>query len=750
MTLHSNPPEAFLQWLATKTGHIRYILLTLCLGASSAGASAQVVTGSLSDQGLYFVSTGHVYYAENSQATGQPISEGALLLRSANGKPLTATAWLRGLPLLQQTGSKVVATKAGTLIKIAWPNFVRPRGAAAPVFSSLSLHDVDATTGRIKTRILSKKQLASIWQTESELGADLDADGVLGSRIYVNGTATGTNTGQTWTNAFNSLQDALDLASSGMEIWIARGTYKPSKLPRIATLLGISNAPKLHMFELKSGVALYGGFSGAETKLNDRNIDANPTVLSGDHLGNDEWPPTLENQSLFYDNAYSVVLAYQLRPAPRLDGLIITAGNAYAFSDRELHPSTRERLPSGQDNRIGGGIFALSSDLIIADCTIRRNMALDGGGLAAYAGPLPLEKTNGQRVWSKARPGSKLTVTDTLFEENLVPDYHLSKLFYNAGGAAHIGINYIASFRNVEFISNSASSGGAVRLSGGYGSPATPEARFVNCVFYRNEAICSPDLPDPYGDGYLTDGSGGALDAGGRAVFAIAGSLFLENTALNPRGYVAASGLSGGHGGAISISLAAKGRIASSVIVQNRTEQAGGAISLANWDGYPRGAALEIYHCILHANAGRWSGGIFNYGRALLRGHGNIFYENMNSYDTVVDVDNFQGSSSSFSSTLLTQNSILSNNTGARNVYLPSGQSIFVDPASPAGADSQWGTSDDGYRLAPEVLTPITQAPPPDFADADGDGNFLEPLPLDAKGDSFGSAPFDLGAYQSP
>lgn len=665
---------------------------------------------------------------------------------------MIAKAWQSGLPLIEEAGSSVVAIKTGQLIRIARPAFSRPRGATAPVFTSLILHEVDAGTGRIvRTQIFTRRQLASIWQIESESGLDLNADGVLGSRIYVNAAASGENTGQTWPDALTDLQDALDRAGSGMEIWIVGGTYKPSKLPRVAVSLGITDVPQLHMFELKSGVALYGGFGGGETSLGQRDIDANPTILSGDHLGNDPWPPTLENQALFYDNALSVVLAYQLRPAARIDGLTITGGNAYALSDRELQPSARGLLPANEEKQsIGGGIAALSSDLTIANSTIRQNMALDGGGLVAYAGPWLLQNKNGRKVWSKARPGSRLTVTDTLFEENLVPDYSFTMLFYGGGGAAHIGINYIASFRNVEFVRNSAPDGGAVRLLGAYRSAGSPAARFVNCVFYRNSAICSPELPEPYSDGYLTDGSGGALHAGGDAVFAIAGSLFLENVAHNPREHQATSQLEGGHGGAVALSLAAKGRIATSVFSRNSVEQAGGAISVANWNGSPRGASLEVYHCILHANTGVWSGGILNFGRARLRGHGNIFYENTNSFGSVVDLDNFQSSTSAFSSSLFTADGSLSGNVGTGNISRPAGESIFVDPSNPAGPDGQWGTADDGYRLQTTGQTPVFQTRPPDFADADGNGNVREPLPLDAKGDPFGVGPFKLGAYQTP
>ena len=736
------------QWVLTS-------IIGVCIGVSATTASAQVVTSSIADQRLHFVSSGHVYYAETPQTAGQPIGEGALLLRTANGRPLIATAWQRGLPLLEEASSVVYANKSGTLLRIIWPNFSRPRGATTPIFSSLALHEVDTNTGRTtKTQVLTLRQLALIRQAESELGIDFNADGVLGSRIYVNAAASGKNTGQTWPDALPNLQDALDRASAGIEIWIAAGTYKPSKLPRIAALLGITNVPKLHMFELKSGVSLYGGFSGDETSLDQQDIDANPTILSGDHLGNDQWPPTQANQSLFYDNAYSVVLAYQLKPGAKLDGLIISGGNAYALSDRQLEPSTKDFLPVGDDNRSGGGIIALSSDLEITNCKIKRNMALDGGGLAAYAGRVQLESKSGKKFWSKSRPGSRLVVEETLFEENLVPEYDLTELFYGSGGAVHIGVNYVTSFRNVEFVGNSAPNGGAVRLSGSYRPASSPMARFVNCVFHGNTAICSPELPEPYGDGYVTDGSGGALDAGGGASFAIAGSVFVDNVAHNPREYKGSKYPDGGHGGGVALSVRAKGYIATSVFSGNRVEQAGGAISLANWNGFPLGSALELYHCALHNNTGQWSGGVMNYGQARLRGHGNIMYENWaTGAGKFVDVDNFKpmnspiGSGSSLSSSLFTEGGIERNN-GTGNQLSPSGISIFTAPTNPAGADGQWGTADDGYRLKSDPL-PVMQSLPPDLADVDDDGNFREPLPLDAAGVPYGAAPpFKVGAYK--
>jgi hypothetical protein len=86
----------------------------------------------------------------------------------------------------------------------------------------------------------------------------------LGSRIYVNGSATGVESGEDWAHAYHSIGSALELAVRWgvKEIWVARGRYGES-------------------LKLVSGVALYGGFAGNETRLADRNIPANPTVIDG-------------------------------------------------------------------------------------------------------------------------------------------------------------------------------------------------------------------------------------------------------------------------------------------------------------------------------------------------------------------------------------------------------------------------------------------------------------------------------------
>jgi hypothetical protein len=83
---------------------------------------------------------------------------------------------------------------------------------------------------------------------------------------------------ENWADACN-LQYALTSAISGTEIWVAHGIYTPG-LDMTST------------FQLKSGVALYGGFAMTETVRDQRNWQVNLTILSGDIDGNDTTDPT--------------------------------------------------------------------------------------------------------------------------------------------------------------------------------------------------------------------------------------------------------------------------------------------------------------------------------------------------------------------------------------------------------------------------------------------------------------------------
>jgi hypothetical protein len=142
--------------------------------------------------------------------------------------------------------------------------------------------------------------------------------------IYVNLAATGSNNGATWANAYTNLQTAIDASVAGAQIWVAAGTYKPTSYldPKVKT------DERSRSFLLKGGVSVLGGFAGTETQLAQRDVESNPTILSGDFNGNDSatWPPVTGNngnvgsgESTRGENAYHVVGALSQTTAPILD-----------------------------------------------------------------------------------------------------------------------------------------------------------------------------------------------------------------------------------------------------------------------------------------------------------------------------------------------------------------------------------------------------------------------------------------------
>jgi|GEM_PF-5788649 len=83
--------------------------------------------------------------------------------------------------------------------------------------------------------------------------------------------------GTSWFTAFYDLHDALAIAQSGDEIWIAAGRYTPDR----------GTGDRKLSFRVPSGVQLYGGFGGWEWLREQRDWTVRETILSGDLNGDD-------------------------------------------------------------------------------------------------------------------------------------------------------------------------------------------------------------------------------------------------------------------------------------------------------------------------------------------------------------------------------------------------------------------------------------------------------------------------------
>lgn len=259
------------------------------------------------------------------------------------------------------------------------------------------------------------------------------------SRLYVDASAPAGGDGLSWATAFNELQTGIASAASlstVTEVWVARGTYRPAGPggPRSATFV-----PRKR---------LYGGFAGSETALAQRNIGANPTVLSGDLNGDDL--PGFQNRS---DNCYHVVTADAPQSGSRVDGFTISGGQADGAA--------------AADQR-GGGINLIDPFLFnIDNCTLIDNKAKDDGGAIYW---LP---TSGS-------PPKTLIVSRCLIQGNRADD----------GGAAlrmngTVGIT--AHLVNCRILNNDNGFDGTVHVFNGV-------CNLTNCLIAGNRAANAPGV----------------------------------------------------------------------------------------------------------------------------------------------------------------------------------------------------------------------------------------------------------------
>lgn len=190
-------------------------------------------------------------------------------------------------------------------------------------------------------------------QAKAQVKTPVAANGCYtAARLYVNKTAVGKATGLNWTDAFSDVSAALSYANqcdTVREIWVAQGSYRPT-----------SSTDRTATFQLRSNLALYGGFVGTETELAQRDVTANLTTLSGDIGKTDE--ATDNSSHLVTLNAAENV---------RLDGFNIVAGQA--------------------DDGCGGGISSINSQVQLLNLTLAHNYAKQGGGLCAQNSQITLK-----------------------------------------------------------------------------------------------------------------------------------------------------------------------------------------------------------------------------------------------------------------------------------------------------------------------------------------------------------------------
>lgn len=324
------------------------------------------------------------------------------------------------------------------------------------------------------------------------------------SIIYVKRTASGANNGTSWVNAYKNLQSALAVAVSGEQIWVAKGTYKPT-----------ASTDRTKTFTLKNGVAVYGGFVGTETLLTQRKPTVNLTVLSGD----------IGVAGVATDNSYSVVSASNLNKTAILDGFQIVDGQA----DCGCFPGDA-----------GGGVFNWVSNTTYRNLTISNNYTAGyGGGMYNTSSNPILTNVTFSGNSSDSYGGgmyntsSSPTLTNVTFSGNKATFFGIGGGMYNDGSSP--------SLTNVVFSANT-----SVNAGGGMYDKNSSNPALVNVTFSGNTA-------STYGGGIYNDTSNPSIT---NAIFqsnsASNGGGGIYNTAASPSlTNVTFSGNSGAYGGAI-------------------------------------------------------------------------------------------------------------------------------------------------------------------------------------------------------
>jgi hypothetical protein len=352
--------------------------------------------------------------------------------------------------------------------------------------------------------------------------------------------ATGANDGTTWNDAFTGLQPALAAASSGSEIWIAAGTYRPGPA-------GSRNAT----FNLVDGVAVYGGFDGTEATRDERDPAANETVLSGDLAQNDTPGsyPWYSGSINYGDNAYHVVTSAGNGPGTILDGVtvyggygiggpwaggagVVVTGGSPAFKTCKI---TRNYAQAG------GGMMLTGGSPSVTDCTFLENLVWGtyGGGLNVGDGTIATIARNvfrGNVVLYSSGPepvggaisigfNSPVTISECLFVSNMTGSL-FGVPFYPAKGGAIFAFPDGVQILRCTFIGNVSHEGGAIMTFG--------TITIRDCVFNKN-VVSSYD----YGASSL-GGWGGAIALvelfSAPVTSTIAGCTFVRNTATDSGG----------------------------------------------------------------------------------------------------------------------------------------------------------------------------------------------------------------------
>ncbi len=283
------------------------------------------------------------------------------------------------------------------------------------------------------------------------------------SIFYVKKGADGDGT--SWQKAFGDLQQALNDATYGTEIWVSTGIYYPTK-----------GTDRFKSFVIPDGVKLFGGFKGNEQKKDYRKVDLYKTILSGD-IGSDD------NK----DNTYNVIYTKNVSSDTEVNGFYIA--NGYAMDNKSVQ---------NDPTRSGAGWYNVSqkqsSSPVIKNCFFIGNKAVDGGAIYnnATGGKTEMVIINCYFIDNEAVMDGGAFYNDCHFKgysKVIFEDCTFEKNESNNGACI---FNYSFNGYGHGEILNSKFQGNKARMRGGVVYNGSKEERLFdinNCNFLNNTAV---------------------------------------------------------------------------------------------------------------------------------------------------------------------------------------------------------------------------------------------------------------------
>jgi len=215
---------------------------------------------------------------------------------------------------------------------------------------------------------------------------------------YVTTAGSDVNNGLSWGTSFATVQKAIDIAfansANTCEVWVATGTYFPTKC--LSDADGLQTANVYKSFIMYSGVNVYGGFYGNETSrgigaTGGRQLVSNgkawefayPTILDGSSTLSYHvvWFGSNGFRSFSY-SGINVQIPENLTSLAIMDGFTISGGFANLNITIENTNDSKKRYV----HNAGGGA-ALVGNGELHNCIIKNNRARYGGaGIAMFNG----------------------------------------------------------------------------------------------------------------------------------------------------------------------------------------------------------------------------------------------------------------------------------------------------------------------------------------------------------------------------